>query len=62
MQAALYRAVQGGGKVRGPCVGWVGWMGCARGGEDGREPRAHIDLGRLVQASKNKKMKVTSDL
>ena len=56
------RAVQGGGKVRDPCVWWVGWMGCACGGEEGREPRTRIDLGRLVQASKNKKMKVTSDL
>ena len=56
------RAVQGGGKVRDPCVWWVGWMGCACGGEGGREPRTRIDLGRLVQASKNKKMKVTSDL
>ena len=34
----------------------------AGGGEEGREPRTRIDLGRLVQVSKNKKMKVTSDL
>ena len=55
-------AVQGGGKVRDPCVGWVGWMGCAWGGEGGRERRTSVDLGRLVHASKNERMKVTSDL
>ena len=55
-------AVQGGGKVRDPCVGWVGWMGCALGGEGGRERRTRVDLGLLVHASKNERMKVTSDL
>ena len=43
-------------------VGGVDGMACARGGEEGREPRTRIDLGRLVQASKNERMKVASDL
>ena len=55
-------AVQSGGKVRDPCVGWVGWMGCAWGGEGGRERRTRVDLGLLVHASKNERMKVTSAL
>ena len=55
-------AVQGGGKVRDRCMGWVGRMGCQQGWVGSASVAPRVDLGRLVQASKNKKMKVTSDL
>ena len=45
---------EGAGSVRGMC----GVDGMRVGGEG----RTRVDLGRLVQASKNKRMKVTSDL
>ena len=61
MQAALGRC-----KAAGRCEirAWGEWgrWDARAGGEEGREPRTRIDLGRLVQVSKNKKMKVTSDL
>ena len=50
---------EGAGSVRGMC----GVDGMRVGGEmGGRERRTRVDLGRLVQASKNERMKVTSDL
>ena len=46
------------GSVRG--VGGVDEM--RAGGEGGRERRTRVDLGLLVHASKNERMKVTSAL
>ena len=56
------RAVQDGGKVRGRCVGRVGRMGCQQGWVGSASVAPRVDLVLLVQASKNERMKVTSDL
>ena len=45
---------------RSTVVGGVDEM--RAGGEGGRERRTRVDLGLLVHASKNERMKVTSDL
>ena len=55
-------AVQGGGKVRDRCVGRVGRMGCQQGWVGSASVAPRVDLVLLVQASKNERMKVTSDL
>ena len=53
-------AVQGGGKVRDPCVRRAGWLGRAQGGLGRALGAPHVDLVRLAFASRTKRMKVTS--
>ena len=54
--------MQGGGKVRDPCVGWAGWLGRAQGGVGGAFGSPRVDLGQLAPAPRTKKRnrKVTS--
>ena len=53
--------MQGGGKVRDPCVGWAGWLGRAQGWLGRALGAPRVDLGQLTSASWTKKRKVTSN-
>ena len=56
----MKRGVQGGGKVRDPCVGREGWLGRAQGGGEGGVGAPSVELGLLAPAWKTEKRKVTS--
>jgi len=53
-------AVQGGGKVRDPCMGRAGWLGRAQGWVGGSFGAPRFDHGLLAPSSQTKKRKVTS--
>ena len=54
-------AVQGGGKVRDPCMGRAGWLGRTQGwGWGGSFGAPCFDNGLLAPSSQTKKRKVTS--
>ena len=52
--------MQGGGKVRDPCVRRAGWLGRAQGGLGCALGAPRVDLVRLAFASRTERMKVTS--